>query len=137
MRKTKKQRFLKKVGVKNRKKLIFFVISIWESFSMYFRRLNTIPGAKIVQHVRILRKLKNNRHNKNKLLNLHMQGSKLTGIIMLTMMIPDVGWRSLLWLHIPVASVVIEIVELWLLRRRGLLARQPGHGSHHFLASLF
>ena len=53
------------------------------------------------------------------------------------MVVPNivVSRRSLLRLHIPIASTVAKIVKSWLLGWRALLARQPGHGSHHFFAS--
>lgn len=59
---------------------------------------------------------------------------KLTSMVRVAMMIPDVRRCRMPGLHFPVGvSTISKMIGPWLLRRGSLLARQPGHGSHHFL----
>lgn len=60
--------------------------------------------------------------------------NRLTSMINLSLMIPHVRRCWMPGLHVPIAvSTVTEIIDPRLLWRRSLLARQSGHGSHHFL----
>lgn len=55
-------------------------------------------------------------------------------VINMPMMISNVRWRWMPSLHIPISITTIsKIIYSLLLRGRGLLTRQPGHGGHHFI----
>lgn len=55
-----------------------------------------------------------------------------TCVINVPMMISNIRWCWMPSLNIPIRITTIsEIIHSLLLRRRGLLTRQPGHGGHH------